>query len=100
MATGCVHYLIHITTPYHYIPRLVITDVPDDAVVTADMLQSAGYTFGKYGVLRPNYGLARLGGDSPGDLVARIRHGEGECITWDELQRRTSTAKVLAIRSA
>jgi len=29
MATWCVYHLIHVRTPWQYIPRLVITDVPD-----------------------------------------------------------------------
>ncbi|MBI4504964.1 MAG: hypothetical protein HY691_05465 [Chloroflexi bacterium] len=95
MATWCVHYLVHVTTPYTYVPRLVITGVPDDAVVTADLLQGAGYTLGKLGILRPNYGLARLGEEAPRDLVQSVRQGEGEHVSWDDLLCQAKGAKVL-----
>lgn len=98
MATWCVYYLVHVTMPYHYLPRLVITDVPDDATVTADVLQSAGYPLGKLGILRPNYGIARLGEDAPRELVQRVREGEGDCVAWDDLVRQAKGRRVLVAR--
>jgi hypothetical protein len=42
--------------------------------------------------------LPVLGGESPRDLVERIRQGEGERITWDELLQRTRSARLPALR--
>lgn len=89
MATWCVYHFIHVRTPYQYIPKLVIRDVPDDVNLTADLLERAGYQFGEFGIPWANHALERVSAkDSPSDLVARIRNGGGARITYAELVSR------------
>jgi|YNPBryantNP2012_1023418.scaffolds.fasta_scaffold83531_1 hypothetical protein len=89
MATWCVYHLIHVRTPWQYIPRLVITDVPDDTEVTTDLLERAGYQYEEFGVPWANHGVERLDPkSSPSDLVARVRNGAGERIRWSDLVAR------------
>jgi hypothetical protein len=59
MATFAVYHLIHVRTPHQHIPKLVITDVPEGAQVTQDLVERAGYTFGKFNVPWANHVLER-----------------------------------------
>ena len=89
MATYAVYHLIHVRTPYQCIPKLVITDVPDDAELTEELLERAGYQFGEFNIPWANHALEKVDvKESPADLVARIRNGEGERIAWPNLVAR------------
>jgi hypothetical protein len=86
IATYAVYHMIHIHTPYKYIPKLLIRDVPDSEKVTTDLLERAGYQFGEFNISWANHGLVKVDvKESPADLIARIRQGEGERITWSDL---------------
>lgn len=89
MATWCVYHLIHVRTPHLYLPKLVISAVPEDVRLNIDLLERAGFQFGEFGVPWANHFLERIDlKNSPSDLIARIRNGEGEHITYDELVAR------------
>jgi len=89
MATWCVYHLIHVRTPHQYIPQLVITDVPEDAEVTKDLLERAGYQFGEFNIPWANHGIMRVDAqESPADLVARIRNGQGRWIAYNDLMSK------------
>lgn len=91
MATWCVHHLIHVRAPHQHIPKLVITDVPDDVDLSTDLLERAGYLFGEFNIPWANHVLIRVNvQDSPPDLVARIRQGQGERITYEELVEKAN----------
>lgn len=86
MATFVVYHLIHVRTPYQHIPRLVITDVPKDEEPTKELLERAGYQYGELNIPWANHVLAEVNAkNSPSDLVAKIRQGKGERITWADL---------------
>ena len=86
MSTWCVYHLIHVRTPHLHIPKLVISDIPADETVTTDLLERAGYQFGEFDVPWANHVLEQVGvKDSPADLVARIRQGDGERIVYTDL---------------
>lgn len=89
MATWCVYHLIHVRTPHQYIPKLVITDVPDGEEVTEELLERAGFMFSEFNIPWANHGIMRVSAqESPPDLVARIRQGFGERIAYSELVTR------------
>ena len=91
MAIWCVYHLIHVRTPYQYIPKLVITDVPEGEAVTEDLLERAGYMFGEFNVSWANHVITLVDvRESPADLVARIRQGEVERIAWPSLVARAT----------
>lgn len=92
MATWCVYHLIHVTTPFRYLPKLVVTDVPAGVGLDTDLLERAGYQFGEFGIPWANHGLTRVDRKSPPDLIARLRQGEGERITYHELAARAEAA--------
>ena len=89
MATWCVYHLIHVRTPHQHIPQLVITDVPEDAEITRDLLERAGYQFGEFGIPWANHVITRVDAqESPADLVARIRNGAWRWIAYGDLVSR------------
>ena len=89
MSTWCVYHLIHVKTPHQHLPRLLITDVPDGAEVTQDLAERAGYLFSEFDIPWANHVLEQVDAqDSPSDLVARIRDGDFECITYADLVAR------------
>lgn len=86
MNSYCVYHFIHATTPYRYIPRLVIDDVPVEHGPDKQLIERAGYNFSEFGIPWANHGIMRLDPqESPADLVGAIRRGEVERITYDEL---------------
>ena len=87
MATWCVYHMIHVRTPYQYLPQLVIREVPEEEKVSKDLLERAGYQFGEFNIPWANHSLEEVSAStSPGDLVYRIREGFGEQTTWAKLQ--------------
>ncbi|MCL6478503.1 MAG: hypothetical protein K6T65_08800 [Peptococcaceae bacterium] len=90
MKTYCVYHFIHIHTPYRYLPKLVITNVPDDVMVTEDLVDRAGYDFSEFGIPWANHYLTVVDPvDSPADLVRRIKRKEyDEILNYDELIER------------
>ena len=91
MPTWCVYHLIHVRTPHQHIPKLVITDVPEGEEVTEELLERAGYQFGEFDIPWANHGLDEVDvKTSPSDLVARIRQGEGQRITYAELVEKAN----------
>jgi len=89
MTTWCVYHLIHVRTPHQHLPKLVIREVPEGEDVTEDLLERAGYLFQEFDIPWANHVLTEVDAkDSPADLVAHIRQGDGESITWGELQAR------------
>ena len=89
MATFAVYHLIHVRTPHQHIPKLVITDVPEGEEPTEELLERAGYQFGEFNIPWANHALDKVDAkESPADLVARIRQGEGERIAWPDLVAR------------
>jgi hypothetical protein len=85
----CAYHLIHVQTPHQHIPKLVITDVPEGETVAADLLERAGYQFGEFNIPWANHVLERVDAkESPADLVARIRQGEGEWVTYADLKAK------------
>ena len=89
MVTFAVYHLIHVRTPHQYIPKLVITDVPDGDEPTEELLERAGYQFGEFNISWANHALEKVDAKgSPSDLVARIRQGDGERIAWRNLVAR------------
>ncbi len=85
MATWVVYHLIHVRMPHQHIPKLIITDVPEDVRVTRDLVERAGFAFGEFGIPWANHALEQVGPDSPADLVGAIRRGEGERIRYSDL---------------
>ena len=86
MTTYAVYHLIHVNTPHKHIPKLVVTDVPDDAELSEELLERAGYQFGEFNIPWANHVLEQVDvKTSPSDLVARIRQGDGERIAWADL---------------
>ena len=60
MATYAVYHLIHVHTPYRYIPKLVITNVPEGKEPSEDLLERAGYQFGEFNIPWANHVLAKV----------------------------------------
>lgn len=70
---------------HQYVPRLLITYVPDDKTVTEDMVKRAGY-LPKEGSIGETYDVVRLDmEDSPAELIGRIRRSKVERITYADL---------------
>jgi len=89
--TWCVYHLIHVRTPYQYIPKLVIAEAPEGEAVTTDLLERAGYQFGEFGIPWANHVLEQVDvQDAPSDLVARLRRGEGKWIIYDDLVKQAN----------
>jgi hypothetical protein len=85
MATWVVYRLIRALTPPQHIPKLLITQVPEDRKVTRDLLERAGFFFEEFGELWANHYIEKIGPDSPSDLVGRARNPSVPRITWAEL---------------
>ena len=86
MTTWCVYHLIHVRTPHQHLPKLLITDVPQGAEVTEELLDRAGYRFGEFNVAWANHVLEEVDvKESPSDLVARIREGGFSRIAYADL---------------
>ena len=90
MKTWVVYHLIHVRTPRQHIPRLIITEVPDNEKVTWDLLERAGYLFGEFGIPRANHGIVCLNSDAPSDLVGRARDPWVPRIAWTDLLARAN----------
>jgi len=91
MSTWCVYHLIHVRTPHQHLPRLLVTDVPEGAEVTEELLERAGYLFSEFNVTWANHVLTEVDPQgSPSDLVARIREGGFESITYADLVERAN----------
>ncbi|WP_322799354.1 hypothetical protein [Thermoflexus sp.] len=90
MATWAVVHLIHVRVPHEHIPVLVIRDVPEGERITVGLLERAGFRYGEFGSPWANHYITRVNEDSPSDLIARIRMGEGRRISYEELVRRAS----------
>jgi hypothetical protein len=89
MSTYCVYHLIHVRTPHQHLPKLLIADVPEGEEVTEELLERAGFSFGEFGVNWANHVLTEVNAqDSPSDLIARIRQGEGDRIDYADLKAR------------
>ena len=99
MSTFVVYHMIHVRTPYQYHPKLVITDVPDEAL-TADapdeiqeLVTRAGYEFSEFNITWANHAVHLMDvQSSPSDLVMRVRKGEGERITFADLRARAGAS--------
>lgn len=84
--TWCVYHLIHTRTPYQHIPKLLITEVPQNVKITEDIIERAGYLFGEFNIPWANHVLVEVDmKESPSDLVARIRKGNFSENTYAEL---------------
>jgi hypothetical protein len=90
MATWVVYHLIHVRTPHQRIPKLLITQVPDDEKVPRDLLERAGFMFGEFGIPWANHYIEKLGPNSPSDLVGRARNPDVPRIAWEDLAARAS----------
>ena len=89
--TWCVYHLIHMQTPHRHIPKLVITEVPNDKPLTTELLERAGYLFTEFGIPWANYVLEPVEAhDAPSDLVARLRQHEGERISYSDLMAKAT----------
>ena len=87
--TWCVYHLIHVRTPHQHIPKVLVVDVPEGEEVTEDLLERAGYQFSEFNIPWANHVLEEVDvKDSPSDLVARIREGDFERITYADLVER------------
>lgn len=84
----CVYHVIHVRTPHQHIPKLVVTDVPVGVEVSEEMLERAGYLFEEFNIPWANHAIAPVDKDAPSDLVARLRAGEGEWLTYSDLLAR------------
>lgn len=74
MATWAVVHLIHVRAPHQHIPRLIIRGVPEDKSVDWDLVESAGYSFGEFGIPRANHYITCVSPtESPSDLVGAVR---------------------------
>jgi len=101
MATWCVYHVIHVRTPHQHIPKLVVTDVPDEEEVTHDLVDRAGFSFGEFEIPWANHALEEVtAGDAPADLVSRIRQGEGDRVTYEELKARAEAPLVEEVCNA
>ena len=86
MATFAVYHMIHVRTPHQHIPKLVVSDVPEGEELSEELLERAGYQFGEFNIPWANHVLTEVDvKESPSDLVARIRSGDGERIAWGDL---------------
>jgi hypothetical protein len=75
-----------VQTPHRHIPKLLVRDVPPDVALDWEDVERAGFLFGEFGILRANHVLTRVDRlEAPADLVARIRQGDGERISYAEL---------------
>jgi hypothetical protein len=63
----------------------LITNVPDDITITEELLERAGYEFGEFGIPWANHVIAKVTNQSPSNLVAALRNGVYERITYEEL---------------
>ena len=91
MSTYCVYHLIHVQTPYRHLPKLLIEDVPEGGQVTEELLERAGYQFQEFNIPWVNHVLEEVDAEtSPSDLVARIREGGFERITYADLVERAN----------
>ncbi|MDW8068547.1 MAG: hypothetical protein RML46_06520 [Anaerolineae bacterium] len=90
MAIWAVVHIIHTRVPRQHIPVLVIRDVPEGERVTVGLLERAGFRYGEFGSPWANHYITRVNEDSPSDLIARLRAGEGRWISYQELVRRAS----------
>jgi hypothetical protein len=95
MATWCVYYFSQTRAPYEHVPKLVIRNVPEGEVVTEEMLESVGYYYEAFNIPWANHVITQVDAErAPADpvirasLLPRISQGEGESISWDELQSR------------
>jgi len=83
--TWCVYHLIHIHTPYRYIPKLFIEKVPESVCLSqTDWLEESGYEFGEFGIPWANHEVC-LVSEAPSTVKGAYRRGDTETIEYIEL---------------
>jgi len=89
MKWAVVHH-IHVRIPHQHIPKLFIEKVPDSVTESEikSVLTRAGYWFGEFGIRWANHYLAPQT-EWEDEVVGAFNAGEVECITWDELVRKS-----------
>jgi len=90
MATWFVYHYIHVRTPHRTIPKLFITDVPDDQKVTWELVDEYR-EFGEFNTPHANHGIEKLTADSDPAVKRAWREGDVERVAFGELKRLRET---------
>jgi hypothetical protein len=77
-----VYHLIHVTTPYRHIPKLVIADY----FASKEEINQAGYWFGEFGIPWANHYVLHFESkaDIPADAIPAIMNGKVEILSRQE----------------
>jgi len=86
MSVYCVYHVIHIHTPYRYIPKLFITDVPADQTVGWAMVDELA-SFGEFHIAHANHEIQQITSLSPPSIKRAYREGGCHQVTYSELTR-------------
>jgi hypothetical protein len=84
MKTYVVYHLIFVSTPNRYIPKLFVTDVPDDKNVDWNLVDEYK-EYGEFGMSHANHYIEQLVPESPPELKRAFRNGDAEQISYDNL---------------
>ena len=85
MTTWCVYHLVHIKNPPWYLPILLVTEVPEDAELTIDALERAGYHFREFNTTWGYHVLAEVVETLPADLLTNIREMDVWHVAYSDL---------------
>ena len=85
--TWAVVWVIHVNTPYQYIPKLFIKNVPPDfnKQDVKEWLEGCGYQFGEFGIPWANHSVGPIN-EYPASVQGAYRRGEVERIAYGELE--------------
>jgi len=88
--TGGVIFTIHVRTPYQFIPKLFITEIPENITASElqDDIEEAGYIFSEFGVKWANHSVVSSIKDEHIDVRRAFKNNEVETISYSELQKK------------
>ena len=86
--TACVFHLIHTKTPFRYIPKLFILNVPQNTTEKdlKNQLEKAGFKFGEFGIPWANHYVIIGLENAPMEVKKGWHYNEAECISFGELK--------------
>ena len=85
--TWAVIWVIHVNTPYRYIPQLFIKNVPSNFSKqdVKEWLEECGHQFGEFGIPWANHWIAQAK-DWPSSVKGAYRKREIKTIEYEELE--------------
>lgn len=84
MSTYCVYHIIHVQTPYRYIPKLFVTEVPREKSVDWDLVDEYA-DYGEFNTPHANHKIQQVSSQSPVSIKRAYREGDCPRVTYAEL---------------